>query len=289
MAVYPAAVTPFDAKGRVDMLAVARLLAWYRAGDCTGIVFAGTNGEGPSLSATEKRDLVREGVKLAGSMPVILGVATASLEEAVWSCRQAGEAGAEAALVMPPGYFRDVSEEGIAQWFETLFSRVSIPVIVYNFPQRTGITLSATLMGRLAQHERMIGLKDSSGNRDNLASYAAALAGLGKVLYVGDETLLIEALRAGWTGTISGAANVLPSWLSQIVREWPTDPESAETKHALILPTIQALRRTPQPGGNKQLLHRLGILENPLPRLPILPPTPESVDEAWSLVSSLTH
>jgi dihydrodipicolinate synthase/N-acetylneuraminate lyase len=269
------------------MPAVARLLAWFRAAGLTGAVFAGTNGEGPSLSPTEKRDLIRDSIPLAEGLEVILGIATSSLDEAVWSCKQAHTAGARAALVMPPSYFREASEEGIAQWFEALFDRSPLGIIVYNFPRRTGVTFSAEFMGRLARHKRMIGLKDSSGDAANLPAYAAALEGSGRSLFVGDETLLVEALKAGWSGTISGSSNVLPGWIRQIVEEWPGEPESAETKFELILPAIRALRTTPQPAGNKAILHRLGVIPNPAPRLPLLPIADLAVQAAWHEVSRL--
>jgi 4-hydroxy-tetrahydrodipicolinate synthase len=268
---YPAAVTPFNAKGQVDDVGLAKLLAWFRAAGCDGVVLAGTNGEGPSLSAIEKRDLAKAAVRLSDGLSVILGIATSSLEEAVWSARQAKESGARAVLVMPPSYFREASEEGIALWFEALFDRSPADVIVYNFPKRTGVPLSSRLMGRLAQHERMIGLKDSSGEAANISEYAHALRGSGRSLFMGDETRLIEALQAGWSGTISGASNVIPQWISQIVHEWPTNPESAEAKFELIRPTLKALRTSPQPAANKAILHRLGVLPDPRPRLPLLP------------------
>src|SRR5688572_23691682 len=94
--VYPAAVTPFDEKGRVDMAGMARLLAWFEANGCVGAVLAGTNGEGPSLSATEKRDLIQHAVPLRGKLDLVLGIATPSLDEAIWLTRRAEEAGAVA-------------------------------------------------------------------------------------------------------------------------------------------------------------------------------------------------
>jgi len=161
--VYPAAVTPLSAKGEVDLPAVARLMAWYKAGGCTGVVLAGTNGEGPSLSAVEKRDLVRGAVPLADGLDIVLGVATPSLDEAIWLCKQANNASAKAVLLMPPGYFREVSEDGVAKWFEAVLDASPIPILIYNFPKMTGITLSAETMARLSVHDKMIGLKDSSG------------------------------------------------------------------------------------------------------------------------------
>ena len=287
--VYPAAVTPFNAKGEIDFAGIAKLMAWYKSGGCTGVVLAGTNGEGPSLSAVEKRDLVKGAVPLADGLEVVLGIATPSLDEAVWLCRQAHLAGAVAALVMPPGFFRDVSEEGIANWFGAVLDKSPIPVLVYNFPQRTGITVPASTMARLSNHEKFLGLKDSSGDADNMSAYAAALDGTDKCLFVGDETLLIHALKHGWTGSISGAANLLPGWLTQIVAEWVSDRESAEAKFELVLPTLKAIRTCPQPAANKRILFELGVLESADVRLPLEAPSIERIEAALTLVKSLVR
>ena len=267
--VYPAAVTPFDEKGAVDYAGMARLLAWFASNGCTGAVIAGTNGEGPSLSGPEKRELIRATVPIAEKLglEIVLGVASNSLDEAVWLCKQARDAGCSTVLLMAPGYFREAGEEGVEAWFRHVLDRSPVDILVYNFPKRTGITITPELMGRLATHERMSGLKDSSGSRENLLGYAEAAPG--RLMYVGDETLLAAALQAGWTGTISGAANVLPMWLSQIVAEWDQNQESAETKFELILPAIQALRGQSQPAANKALLARLGVLDGDRLRLPL--------------------
>ncbi|HTQ10429.1 MAG TPA: dihydrodipicolinate synthase family protein [Fimbriimonadaceae bacterium] len=265
---YPASVTPFRPDGEVDQPGMARLAAWFESRGCAGVVIAGTNGEGPSLSAIEKRDLLRAMMPVRGKLDLILGVATPSLSEAVWSCKQAAKIGASAALVMAPGYFREATEEGIHDWFVRLMDEAGLPVIVYNFPQRTGVTITPDLMARLASHERMAGAKDSSGSRENLGGYAAALPG--KALFVGNETLLTEALRAGWSGTISGAANILANWLSQIVALWLADDlEQAEVKFRLIHPALEAIRKSPQPATNKAVLARLGVLDSGRVRLPL--------------------
>jgi len=287
--VYPASVTPLDAKGQIDFASIAKLMAWFRAGGCSGVVVAGTNGEGASLSAVEKRDLVKGAVGLADGLEVILGVATPSLDEAMWLCKQSHAAGAQGVLLMAPAFYRDASEEGIAQWFEAVLNSSPIPILIYNLPQRTGITLRAEMMARLSKYDMMMGLKDSSGNAENLSTYADALKGTGKVLLVGDETLLIPALRNGWTGTISGAANVIPGWLSQIVAEWSVDKESAEAKAALIEPTLRAIRSCTQPAANKRILVELGVLPSADVRLPLVSPSTEQVQPVLALVRSLTN
>jgi 4-hydroxy-tetrahydrodipicolinate synthase len=268
--VYPASVTPFNGKGQIDMPAFARLLAWFEAAGCRGAVLAGTNGEGPSLSAVEKRDLIRDAMPLRGELDIVLGVATSSLEEAVWSCNQAEKSGAIGALVMPPSYFREAAEDGIVDWFLALLNRTGIPVLVYNFPQRTGITITSRMLQRVAEHDRFAGVKDSSGSKENLSGYASALDGSNKVLYVGNETLLYDALEAGWTGTISGAANVMPYPLVRVVVDWVEGKqESAKVKHQLALPGIEALRGKPQPATNKALLENIGVLPSSAVRLPL--------------------
>ncbi|HWA82602.1 MAG TPA: dihydrodipicolinate synthase family protein [Fimbriimonadaceae bacterium] len=264
---YPAAVTTFREDGEIDLPGMARLLAWFESHGCAGVVLAGTNGEGPSLAAVEKRDLLRAMMPAKGSLDLILGVATPALTEAVWSCRQAAKAGATAALVMAPSYFREAGEEGIFAWFQSLMDEAGVPILVYNFPQRTGISLSPDLMARLGEHERMAGAKDSSGSVENIEGYAAALPG--KALFIGNETLLPLALQAGWTGTISGAANALPGWLSQIVALWTEDREQAEIKFRLILPALGALRKSPQPATNKAVLAGIGVLDSARMRLPL--------------------
>lgn len=281
--VYPASVTPFDAKGRVDMVSVARLLAWFEAGGCAGAVLAGTNGEGPSLGLVEKRDLLRQAMPLRGRLDLVLGIATSSLDEAHWLCKQAYSTGAAAVLLMPPSYFKEASEDGLLRWFEEVIADSPVPVLVYNFPQRTGVHIRPEFLERLARLDNFAGAKDSSGDRENLASYKAAAGD--RSLFVGNETLLIEALGAGWSGTISGAGNALPMWLSQIVAEWVGGNKAgAETKFQLLLPAIEALRNSPQPSVNKELLRRKGILSEADVRLPLLAAEPSAANAAAAVI-----
>lgn len=267
--IYPASVTPFRPDGRFDAESLAKLLAWFEFCGCQGVVLAGTNGEGPSLSAPEKRDLLAVARPLAGRLDLILGIATPSLDEALWLVRQAGRLGAVAALVMPPGYFRSASEEAIGLWFEALMDDSPIPIIAYNHPAMTGIPLPPNLLGRLAQHPQLIGVKDSSGYVENLLPYREAVPDRVR-LYVGDETLLADALDAGWSGSISGAANVLADWLVRIESDFRSGGrESAGAKHVLIRPVLEAIRAAPQPACHKGVLARVGTLESDTVRLPL--------------------
>lgn len=286
---YPASITPFQADGEIDYPSVGKLLAYFEASGCAGVVLAGTNGEGPSLGAVEKRDLIREAMPLRGQLDVVLGIASASLEEAVWLSNQAEKAGAVASLVMAPGYFREATEQGIESWFGQLLDRSRIPIIVYNFPQRTGITLTPDLLGRLARHQNFAGVKDSSSSVENLSGYADAVLPLEKKLYVGDEALLIKALEAGWSGSISGSANSVPLPLATIIGEWHSGmEESSRAKHSLILPVIERLRKSPQPATHKGVLKARGVIQSSGVRLPLLPIQEEEMVGLYSLIESAT-
>ena len=281
--IYPAAITPFTPKGEIDRESLARLLAWFEASGCPGVVLAGTNGEGPSLSAWEKRDLLRAAFPLRGNLEIVAGVATPSLAEAEWLCKQASKDGASAVLLMAPFYFREATETGLADWFEQAMSASPLPVLIYNFPKRTGFTVTADLLHRLASHERFLGAKDSSGCAENLRAYRQAAGE--KLLYVGNETLLMQALEEGWSGSISGAANVIPEWLSKVVGEWmEKDAEAATARFRLLLPVIEALRAGSQPALNKGILARQGIIGCSDPRLPLVPTSDEELLRAETLL-----
>jgi 4-hydroxy-tetrahydrodipicolinate synthase len=124
------------------------------------------------------------------------------------------------------------------------------------------------MVARLAAHPNVTGFKDSSGERENLVSYREAAGD--RLLFVGDETLLLEALRAGWTGTISGAANLVPEWLARLVGEWVSGSQSqSETLFEVVLPVVEAVRGSSQPATNKAVLHALRVIGSPDPRLPL--------------------
>ncbi len=261
MDVMPAAVTPFDAQGAVDRAGIARLLAHFRAEGATGVVVGGTTGEGPSLTSFERRELVRTAVPLAHGLPVWLGIATPSLEEAVWLAREAHKAGVAGVLAMPPFFHRDLDP---TPWLRAFLDRAPGDVLLYHFPRFAPSLLDVA--AALADHPRLAGLKDSSGERANLTRFAAALPG--KRLFVGDETLLAEAIALGWTGTISGAANVLCRELAGALTD--ENGESRGVKLELLLPRLREIRSTPQPMGHKRTLVERGVLERADVRLPLV-------------------
>jgi 4-hydroxy-tetrahydrodipicolinate synthase len=263
--IHSAVVTPMKPDGSLDEPGMVRLLAHIRTMELPGVVIAGSTGEGPSLAAVEKRDLVRLARSTNPELLVTIGIATASLTEAVWLCEQSRKAGAVAGLVMPPAFFREVDGDAIAEWFESLFHQTTLPILLYNFPLRAGRAFSPELLSRLTQHDQCMGVKDSSGAPENLASFRQAIS-QGKSLLVGDERLLLDARKAGWTGSISGSSNVIGHWLKTI---WESPEDQSEHKFELIRDTLGVLRQPNLPARAKYILERQGIIDHATVRLPL--------------------
>ncbi len=255
------------------MLSLARLMAWFDASGCAGVVIAGTNGEGPSLSAPTKRDLLRAAVATKGRLKVILGIASNSLEEVIWLGQQAAKTGADATLVMAPGFFRNAAPEAIERWFDAVFETSPLPVLAYNFPARCGFTITPQMVEGWHRFPMFAGLKDSSGSVENLAGYQVDST---RCRFLGDETLLSQALQQGWSGTISGLANVIPQWLVQELHAHPRLP----------IELLAELRSMPQPAVHKAVLQALGIIETDQVILPLEPATVEQRSRALHLLES---
>ena len=249
---FVALVTPFTPLGTIDFPAVARLLAYHESAGTTGVVLAGTNGEGVSLSGPEKRELVEFAVQHAGGLDVVCGLATCSLTEAIWLSKRALEAGAIASLAMPPFYFRGATEEGIEAWLRELLSGSSLPCILYNFPANVGFPLSANLVRRLFATEHVVGIKDSSGDRGSLNGYLETAQEFGKQVFVGDERLISECLSGGGSGTVSGLANSYPRLVSRVANGDSELQPIVDGAHA-------AIKKHPQPAVHKYVLACRGL------------------------------
>lgn len=247
---FTALITPFDEDGKIDFLGIAKLLAWHESQGMTGVVMAGTNGEGPSLSSKEKFELIGFTTQNAGRLHVIAGLGTCSISEAIWLTKRAKEAGAIASLALSPFYFRNASENGVYQWFKTLLDSSDLPCIFYNFPKMTGFTLSPNLMEKLLEHRHSAGIKDSSGDQDIFDQYLKISKEMKKSFFVGDERLLLKNLTSGGSGTISGLANSFPNLIARQINE------RSEVLQMAIDQASENIKCHPQPAVHKYILNQ---------------------------------
>jgi 4-hydroxy-tetrahydrodipicolinate synthase len=210
--VWAASLTPVTADLAPDPDRLAGHVSRLLAEGCDGIVLFGTTGEATSFSVAERIDLL-DRLMTAGLDParMIVGVGCAAVTDTVALTRSAASHGVAGVLMLPPFYYKAVTDDDLAAAYGWVFDQIGSDapaVLLYNIPQVSGVTLSAALAGRLAgEYPNIVrGLKDSSGDLESLRGFLASMPG--KAVFAGTELLLVPGLAAGAVGAISAAANI---------------------------------------------------------------------------------
>jgi 4-hydroxy-tetrahydrodipicolinate synthase len=206
---YTALVTPFTADGEaVDLQRLADNIRHQAAGGVAGVVPCGTTGEAPTLSDDEHRLVVEKTLEVAGplGLAVIAGAGSNNTEHAIGLHRFAHAAGADAALHVAP-YYNKPTQEGLYRHFGAIADSCGLPVVLYNIPGRTNVTLTAETIQRLAAHPNVQAIKEATGSLD-LASEILLRTDL--VLLSGDDSLTLPLASVGGRGVISVVANLVP-------------------------------------------------------------------------------
>lgn len=184
-----------------------------------GLFCLGTNGEFFIMTEAEKLDVVRIAVdEVAGRVPVYAGTGCVGTRETIALSQAAVAAGADVLSIITP-YFAAPSQDELYSHFAAVADAVDAPIVVYNIPMRTGVNMSPGLVERLAQIPNIVGVKDSSGNFDNMLQYVERTPDDFAVLS-GNDGLILWNLLAGGQGAITAVANVLPETMVSIYREW---------------------------------------------------------------------
>jgi len=224
--VIAAAATPVTLDLEPDLPRFVALCRWLLSHGCDGLNICGTTGEATSLTVAQRMAVM---TAAASSLPVsqlMVGTGAASMGDAIALTRHAATLGFAGALLLPPFYYKEVAEEGIARYFAGIVAATEampIDLYLYNFPALSGIEYSLHLVARLrtAFGERIVGLKDSSGNLD-YASRVASVAPDFRV-FPSNEAVLIRARAGEFAGCISASANVNPEFCARAYREGDGD------------------------------------------------------------------
>lgn len=209
-----ATITPFGPGGgdiKPDFIA-AHLEMLKREG-VHGIVPVGTNGEFPSLTLDEKKRVMEAAAREKGDLYMIAGVGSCSLAEVIELAAYAARAGADAALVVPPFYFKDVTAPGIVEFYRRVLDGSEIPVFLYNIPVYSGVVISDEIIDPLAGHPKLAGIKDTGGDPERTRVLVERYPDLR--IFGGSDSLVGDTLATGAAGVISGVANVFPALLRQ--------------------------------------------------------------------------
>ncbi|MDQ7842761.1 MAG: dihydrodipicolinate synthase family protein [Armatimonadota bacterium] len=205
--VYVASVTPFTASGAIDLAALAGHGEWLASHGVEGIVFFGTNGEGPSIALTEKRRALEHLFARGLRCQIVPAVMEGNLPETLELVGAIAEMPAAAVLVLPPYYFKPPSADGLRRFFEPVLAAARQPVILYHVP-KYAVPVPPGLVASLD----VWGVKDSGGEQ----GYAEAVRAAGKQVLIGTEDDLWTRLTAGAAGMISALANAVPERIVEI-------------------------------------------------------------------------
>ena len=211
-------VTPMHEDGSVNLSAIPSLVEMMISSGIDGIFAFGTNGEGYILSFEEKEEVLAAVIKAVnGRVPVYAGTGAISTAEAVRTSRMAERLGADVLSVITPS-FAKASQDELYEYYKTVASATSLPVVLYNIPARTGNALTPQTVGRLASIDNIVGAKDSSGDFNNILGYIQESRKVRDdfAILSGNDRLIIWTLLAGGKGGIAGCANVYPKTLASI-------------------------------------------------------------------------
>ncbi len=276
--VLTAMVTPFDENGAVDYAQAKKLALALLDSGSDGLVIVGTTGESPTLLREEESRLFSEIKATVGDRgAVIAGTGSNSTAEAITATRIAEEAGADGCLLVVP-YYNKPPQEGLYRHFEAIANSTGLPCILYNVPSRTVTNLSSETTLRLSRVNNIIGIKEASGDMEQIARIIDG-ADDGFRVWSGNDTDTLSMLALGAHGIISVAAHLVGKQIAGMVGDFVAgNTERAAATHRRLLPLVKALFVVANPIPVKYALNHLGFRVG-APRLPLTEP-----DEATAAV-----
>ena len=266
--VYTALITPFR-NGKIDYQDLERLIEMQIAGGIDGIVPLGTTGESPTVSFEEHTEYIRRVVKLVHNrVKVIAGTGANSTDEAIHLSRSAQEAGVDAVLQVNP-YYNKPTQKGLVRHFEEVARSISIPVILYNMPGRTGINFFPESVKELIDRvDNIAAMKEASGDIGQMMRLRE-LCGDRLTLLSGDDNILLPVLSIGGKGVISVLSNILPAEVKQVVTLYDQN-KTAEAQKVFysLLPLCRAIFIETNPIPIKAIMSMAGYCSSEI-RLPL--------------------
>ena len=264
-----AIVTPMTRDG-IDYDALGRFIDFQIESGINAIVVMGTTGENATIEYADQKEIIRYTVeRVAKRVPVIAGTGTNNTDHVLHNTKNACEVGADAILVVTP-YYNKATQNGLYRHFATIADASTVPVILYNVPGRTGCNLLPKTVARLAEHERIVAIKEATGNMAQMVEIMH-LCGDKIDVYSGEDALTVPMMAMGGKGTISVLSNVAPREAVAMTDACRAgDFKAAAKMQADLLPLINALFSEVNPIPAKAGVSAMGFGEENL-RLPLTP------------------
>ncbi len=274
-----ALVTPFR-NGAVDREALARIASHLVEGGVRSLYPCGCTGEATSLTRAEREQVIGTVLEAAkGRAAVVAGTGTAVTSETIELSQEAVRLGADGVMVITP-YSCKPTQEGLLAHYRAVADRIDRPVVLYNVPSRTGVSLAPDTVARLAEHPRIAAIKEASGSVDQASAIRASCD---IAILAGDDSLYLPLLAVGARGVVSVAGHLVPGELGAMYAHAKAGRlAEAETIHRRLTPLFRALFLETNPSPIKHALMRLGLAseELRLPLVPVRPETAAAVDQA---------
>jgi len=268
-----AMVTPFDEKGELDYPQAKRLAQALLKSGSQGLIVSGTTGESPTLTKEEKLRLFAE-VRSVAKQGVVANTGTYSTRESIELTREAERVGVDAILLVVP-YYNKPTQDGLFQHFKSIAQSTSLPCIIYNVPGRTVTSISADTVIRLSQIDNIVGIKEASGNLEQIARIVQVVK-RDFLVYSGNDSDTLPILALGGYGVISVASHLVGNQISEMMDKFlGGKTEEAAQIHRNLLPLVNALFIVSNPIPVKHALNHIGFTVGK-PRLPLTEPDDKS-------------
>jgi 4-hydroxy-tetrahydrodipicolinate synthase len=282
--VHTALITPFS-DGKIDYSALEKLIEMQIAGGIDGIVPLGTTGESPTVSFNEHKEYIKQVVKLVdGRVKVIAGTGANSTEEAVYLSQSAQDSGVDGILQVNP-YYNRPAQRGLVAHFEKVAKSVSLPVILYNIPSRTGVNfLPESVFELIGRVDNVVAMKEASGDILQMMRLRE-LCGDRLTLLSGDDNLFLPVLAIGGAGLISVLSNIIPADVRNVLTLHKAgDQKGAREAFYRLLPLCRAIFVETNPIPLKAVMAMAGYCSGEI-RLPLTPLADEHREKLRKLFS----
>lgn len=281
-----ALVTPFRHDGSFDEPTFRSLVRRQIDAGIDFLVPCGTTGENPTLTRAEQRRIVEITVGEAkGKVPVLAGAGGYNTHEVIEQAREWKALGADGILSVAP-YYNKPTQEGLFQHYSAIANTVRLPIIVYNVPGRTGVNIEPATVKRLANVEHIAGVKEASGNINQIGAIINHIPKTFLVLS-GDDAITLPTIALGGRGIISVASNEIPGEMTELTQAALSgDFARARELHHRYLPLMEINFVESSPLPVKYAMSVMGLLE-PVWRLPMVPPSEASKNKIEAVLESL--
>lgn len=282
--IITAMITPMNEEKEIDYGSLEKLLNHLVNNGSDALLIAGTTGESPTLTHDEEVELFKfVKSKVGTKCKLIMGAGSNCTITAVKSTQNAKEAGADAILSVVP-YYNKPSQKGLLAHFSTIAESTDLPIILYNIPGRTGISMKPETIAELAEkYQNIVAVKQSLADMDVITE-TRRLCPDDFLIYSGDDSLTLPMMSVGAYGVISVASHIIGKEMKSMINLYKSGRfEDATNLHLKLYPLFKKIFMAPNPVPIKQCLAKMGIIDN-FVRLPLVPLDKEEQNELYSVL-----